>query len=78
MEEKVLLMVIGAVITAVSSLFVWGVKSCVSALITNTSEVKKFREDIQSIKEDLKAIPKLKEDVNFLHSWRRETKEGKS
>lgn len=75
MDEKVLLLILAAGLSVIGTLFVWGVKACVTALFTNTTEVKKFRDDISRVLEEMKAIPKLKEDINEFHRWKREIQE---
>lgn len=48
------------------------VKSLKEAVTSNTQELAVLNSKIESIIEDTKSIPKMKDDLNVLHAWRKE------
>jgi hypothetical protein len=62
------MVLLGAAGTFVLGLIAWGIKSLISAVIKNTNELHVLNSKIENIVTDTKSIPKMKEDLNALHS----------
>ena len=59
--------IIGGLGTIFLALFVWGLKALISSVLDATTELKVIKEQLKTLVEDTKAIPKMKEDINALH-----------
>lgn len=64
--------ILGAVGTMFLGLISWGIKSLISATITNTSEIKILSKSIQDLAKIPAKVEKIKSDVDNIHSWKRD------
>lgn len=59
--------IIGGLGTIFLALFVWGLKALISSVLDATTELKVIKEQLKTLVEDTKSIPKMKDDINALH-----------
>lgn len=58
--------------TIALTMLTWGVKNLISAVLSAKTEIAIFRVELSRVIEDTKSIPKIKEDLNVLHAWRKQ------
>lgn len=68
---KLVAYVFGVGGTIITSLLLWGVKAWIAATIKNTQEVAILNSQIKNIMDNNNKIPKLQDDIQALHDWRR-------
>lgn len=75
MDDKTVIqiagLILGATGTVVLGLISKGISSLVSKTLDNTTELKIMSATLKAVVDETKSIPKMKEDINYLHRWRR-------
>ena len=61
-------LIIGGLGTIVLGLLTWGIKKLIETILSTRLELAVIKEQLKSLIEDNKALPKMKEDLNALHS----------
>ena len=61
-------LIIGGLGTIVLGLLTWGIKELIKTILSTKFELAVIKEQLKSLIEDNKALPKMKEDLNALHS----------
>jgi hypothetical protein len=60
--------ILGGIGTIFLALIVWGIKALIASVLSAKHELAIIKEQLRFLIEDTKAIPKMKEDLNVLHS----------
>lgn len=61
-------LIIGGLGTIVLGLLTWGIKKLIETILSTRLELAVIKEQLKSLIEDNKSLPKIKEDLNALHS----------
>jgi len=61
-------LIIGGLGTIVLGLLTWGIKELIGTILSTKFELAIIKEQLKSLIEDNKSLPKMKEDLNALHS----------
>jgi len=61
-------LIIGGLGTIVLGLLTWGIKELIGTILSTKFELAIIKEQLKSLIEDNKALPKMKDDLNALHS----------
>lgn len=61
-------LIIGGLGTITLGLLTWGIKELIATILSTKFELAVIKEQLKSLIEDNKALPKIKEDLNALHS----------
>lgn len=65
-------LIIGAAITGLFGLAIKGLWKLIAVTFENTTALTVVSAAIKGLTEDVKPIPKMKQDIDHLHRWRRE------
>ncbi len=74
---KIAGLIIGGLGTIGVALLVWGLKALIQSVISTRDQLILVNEKVANLVEDTKSIPKLKEDINAFHAWKRNVTEEK-
>ncbi len=71
-DTEKLLVILGSLLSlgslVVGTLIAWGIQKSIGALFSTVVEVKLLRAELSEIKVNNASIPKIKQDLNELHS----------
>ena len=70
-SEQVILAIVGGVITVFATVFGAFLWWLIRSIINNTKELAVLNSKIEIIFANSEAIPKMKQDLNALHEWKR-------
>lgn len=61
-------LIIGGLGTIVLGLLTWGIKKLIETILSTRLELAIIKEQLKSLIEDNKSLPKIKDDLNYLHN----------
>lgn len=72
LDREFVIQIIGIVLGGIGTIFLalltWGIKALIASVLSAKHELAIIKEQLRFLLEDTKSIPKMKEDLNVLHS----------
>ncbi len=79
MDDKTVIqiagLIIGAVVTGIMGFLLKGIWTLIASVIDNTKETAALKDTYKEMKEEIKALPKMKDDINAAHARIRKVEE---